>query len=623
VIDMEGKYKLSVNIPTFGMVEMNFLGVSRKVIDLYDLVNEFHRQRSIKHLGLISEVFDSVSHTRFDYIMLQCMIVDIFEKFHTSESLYNLGSLKLNGISEYGHSILKSWFLLSNFGHTKHTIGDEKALAYFFINDKQARKTLIEKIKDNGLKKYAKKVISSFDYMKLHYLLGIARVYEEVSSNNLKRDIIELYKILLLDEEELAGKYNYAKLSDLRIIYEKIRDLSIIAIDSHYSHVPFSISLLNAAINLNKDNNYENEFINSILGALNKDLYLNRNVICIQQTYINSALNTLKSNNDLGKIIFKDVFSEGLVVNMTEDYKILTRITLKDSMRISNDILYYMEYLKGIVNEEALVINVDENKYFQEIYIDFFVKKDLEKSKLPQLLFSIFEFLEEILNDMLVVDNSDTFNFVDEIENLKEEISLTDEKLEKIKALLFEPIFHKIKSSYLDEIIQLYEVVFWDIIDIFIKSNFKIVVNKNNVKYKHFDVRLKNQNILNNNISIKNAKKALSNDPDRVHEINQLEYSLKRAHDGYSLYLIERATVFDTNQPPNKRKATDIDSLILMVSKEKIIIEFNESKNTRKPEKDALKDLRRTFVKVLSKEAKGYRTKEVKKFGAKVVLKIE
>lgn len=57
--------------------------------------------------------------------MLQCGITEITRKMHSGDADLALGSLKINGITYNGEAILKSWFLLSNLGHAKNTLGDE------------------------------------------------------------------------------------------------------------------------------------------------------------------------------------------------------------------------------------------------------------------------------------------------------------------------------------------------------------------------------------------------------------------------------------------------------------------------------------------------------------------
>ncbi|MGN7409440.1 hypothetical protein [Sporosarcina sp. SAFN-010] len=615
---MSKTHIVQANIPTFGLLDISFFGKSYEACELYNVTNEFDRQKNMKHLGLISRVFDSVIHSRYDYLMLQCMLVDIFDKFHSSESIYNVGNLKLKGESESGNGILKAWFMLSNFGHAKNTLADEKALLYHLDENKDSRKKIIDQIKDNSLKRYARKIIVDMEYSKLHYVMGIARVYKEISSTNLKRTLIELYKLLLLEENEIDFKVNFLRLLELRKIFSTIRKLAIISIDSHYSHTPFSLNLVSITLNLRRNNTESIEFLNSILGALNKDLYLNREVLCIQQSYVKSARYNLGMSDCIDKIMLQEIFTEGLVKEVKDNYKVLTRIKLKRNMNNFDNQYKYLKDLKYIFREKEILINIDDNKYLEETYIDFCVPNNITRNELVGNVYIIFKVIEDVLGDMLINNNRDRIKLLEKLEN-NNTISLEDKN--KLKGMVMEPVAEKFYGSYMRDVIGIFEDVFWDIVKMFFKPNFKIVANKNNLNYHHFDVVFEDEKFANVYDTLEKALET-NNDLDRIHELNHLKYGLKRKYDGFKLYLIERATIFDATKPLSQRVTTDIDSLILKVSKNELIVEFNESKHKKKATTEAKKDLRKNFVQTLSSFSKGYQIKGVKGYGAKMYIRI-
>ena len=121
--------RIKEDIPILGSVTVNFLDLSNRIYTLYESTEEIKRQKRSPHLGLISHAFRSSSHCRFDYLILQCVISEIIE--NTFKGTTNAqGSIKVNGKSYLGNDIIKSWILLSNFGHCKNTIGDEKTIQY-------------------------------------------------------------------------------------------------------------------------------------------------------------------------------------------------------------------------------------------------------------------------------------------------------------------------------------------------------------------------------------------------------------------------------------------------------------------------------------------------------------
>ncbi len=61
-------------------------------------------------------------------------------------------------------------------------------------------------------------------------------------------------------------------------------------------------------------------------------------------------------------------------------------------------------------------------------------------------------------------------------------------------------------------------------------------------------------------------------------------------------------------------------TLVLKFNSERVILEFHESKNTKKSFTEAKKDLKNKFIKVLNSNSSGYQIREVKNFGAKIVI---
>ncbi|WP_180896536.1 hypothetical protein [Priestia megaterium] len=147
-------------------------------------------------------------------------------------------------------------------------------------------------------------------------------------------------------------------------------------------------------------------------------------------------------------------------------------------------------------------------------------------------------------------------------------------------------------------------------------------ININTKGYPDFALKLPEAEIsmLRRNFII--AKQKDSSDIDRVHEIEQLENAACRVFDGYILACLSRITVYDLSKAPSRRIVTDIDSLLIKCNENSFTIEFHESKNIKKArEKAAAKDLREKFRPILNDNAKGYRIKNVKNRGAKLVIK--
>lgn len=67
----------------------------------------------------------------------------------------------------------------------------------------------------------------------------------------IRDEMFLIVKSLLIPEFAIYNKVDEQKLMQLKTIHQTIRELSIVAIDSHYSHLPIKIDILNAIVNLN------------------------------------------------------------------------------------------------------------------------------------------------------------------------------------------------------------------------------------------------------------------------------------------------------------------------------------------------------------------------------------
>ena len=296
---MSEVYRKGAALPILGKINVNFYCSSSKVFDLYEKENEFERQKKIKHLGLISKVFEGASHTRYEYLMLQSCLADLLDNLHKGSATVAQGDIKIDGKIYSGNCLLKSWFLLSNFGHAKNTIGDEKSLLLFSLKQKGFRTSLINPIRDEKLFKWSDSVIDNFEYVNFHYILSIRRMYKSLSRQiDLQEELAKLYKLLLIKPSDLDYRVDHNKLEQLRRIFYTVRALAIIAIDGHYSHSPISIDLISTILSVDSlENTYKGIFIlesfKPILSSLHESLYMDKYVLAIQREYEINSINEL------------------------------------------------------------------------------------------------------------------------------------------------------------------------------------------------------------------------------------------------------------------------------------------------------------------------------------------
>ncbi|MHA7584304.1 hypothetical protein ACX12E_28545 [Paenibacillus vandeheii] len=615
-----------VSIPLLGVMNINFFDCAFITLDFYKKINEIERQKNIKHLGLISSIFDNVSHSRWDYLMLQCGITEITRKMHAGDADLALGSLKIDGITYNGEAILKSWFLLSNLGHAKNTLGDEKFLTNYLLNHTKMRRYVLNKIKDKDLKDYAAKIILRNDYSKLHHVLSILRVYMLCNSRNSKNTFIVLLKSLLLNEFSKDYKVDSHKLDRLKATFYMIRQLSIISIDSHYSHLPIKIDLMSAIINLKSFASNKNGLIRSLSNSLYTDLYLESNVICRQAEYSLEMRRIFEQNKFSFDEIFKEsLFTTELIKIESPEFIPFSKVTLENDMfkgdhvRLKNKLSSMLNKLKGFI------FDVDINPISNEAYINFFISKSISSSNLKKLIFAIVSYLDTLLNEIVQYHDSNILDIAFRLDKLSEANSSLTAELEAIKEKITEVTYSNFSQLHYPKLNKVFEMFFLDVLRYFLKGE-SLVLHIEKNSYHHFgflapDFEQKNYGMIQLAMEEENA---INDNQDRVHELEQLNNSVNRKFNGFKLFLISRTKILDMSKSPDKRLQTDIDSAILTISEDSTTLDLHEAKNNKNGrESNATKDIKKKLVPLINTRGFGYRVLVNKGYGAKLRIKIK
>lgn len=628
--------RIVTTIPILGRVGINFFCISEKVLNLYHELDELSRQKNIKQLGLISNVVEGATHSRYEYLMLQVGITDLMDNLHKGSPTAAQGSIKINGKEYSGNAIIKSWFLLSNFGHAINTIADEKTLLHFALTQNGFKSNLLVPIRDEKLFNWSKNVIENFEYTKFHHILSLRKVYASLSRRrDLRDEILEIYKLLLLDESEVDSNVNLIKLAQLKRVFNTIRALSIVAIDGYYSHSPITVDLVPTILSIDtSESAYHGKFlldsIEPLLSNLHEEIYLDKDVLAYERFYELESLKYCrrlpKKGREYGKLINKSL-NEGI-------YDLRKNCSLKHFMRLAitpsmdSDRNFYDEFrnLQTVKRScKGVEAHLDLNHITKQKYADFFINIELFKTtSLPQFIYNISKIMNTYINNVVKNSSLDFEEVMQEVKRnlLKQHVDsgLIDVAINDSRKIVYKNSWNIFKS----DIFPTFKDLLWSILKFFLKDNYQIDINSNHKNYDSFGMRLAEGDIGLLGDNILNAIEAESEDEDRVHELKQLLKATERKFDGYVFACLSRIMIYDKTKAANKKVVTDIDSLVIKVNQDNLIIEFNESKNYRRSrERRATKELKSNFVQCLDTERrKGYRIKEVKGFGAKLVIKI-
>lgn len=619
-------YSLISYLPIIGRTRINFYESASEIYDIFSDHDEFNRLKKVKHLGLMSRIFDSSNHTRYEYLMLQCSVVDLIDSLNKGASQVTLGAISLDGKKLAGNGLLKSWFMLSNFGHCFNTFGDSKSIMLHLLQNKSLKSTFLNVIKDTDLRKWSRSIIESYDYRKFNYVISIYRLYKKYYRSPKKTPPLKYLKLLLLPELDNPHLVkNWPKLNQLRRVFYTARDISILAIDGHYTHTPISVEIVSLISSMNDSEHVYNEnsisqSLRPLLAILNEDIYLDKNVISLQRSYEINAVKLLGESSNFDSSILK-ALNIGLVDHF-QSFVPFFRLKLSPISSLYDDLRRVQVSAKGCPNIE---LTIDQNFYQGHRYLDVLANFDkLQPSEISTIYFQLSDLVSKYLR-YNVYKKGERFNYLRESLNEKIKKSGADESLIQDVDNLWISEMTTLLYDGMDELLTpSYRTILYSILSYVFKSNFSVDLEETNSGYKSFDFVMGNFAVDAFNHNFELAKEKNSSNVDRCHEIKVLQKQIrgiKGKTDHYVYTCIDRLEIVDITASPAKRKYTDLDGVVLFVTKGKARLEILEAKNTRTPEKDAKNDINKKLIPALNKaRIKGYKVVQLKNKGAKLVI---
>ena len=611
----------NVRLPNFGNVDISFRDIAEKIYKIYISVNEFERQKCIQHLGLISYAFEGVNHTRYEYVMLQCALADVHDYFQKGKNTA-LGSIKINGVEYSSNAVLKSWFLISNFGHLANTFGDEKSILLYCNERRGFRSHLLGQIKNEQLKHWAEKVIDDFHYTQFHFVLSVIRIQSALKKRlDDQNEIFNILGALIFPLDKIDYVPNLNKLNRLREVFQTIRSISIISNDLGYSFMPLKLETLSSLISFEffdgdiSRTKYQ-DFFNPLLSSLYDHVYLDVRAQTLQRSYEIASIRELKNRE------YKDIVKSCLNTGLTDRKTNLNHfLRLKIHSRyVSNHLFHELRRTHTVKRQCPNVeSSVDLNKISEVLVYDFFTNDKFDVSELPQFLFNIFEIVKQ-----LILDSFDSHPLGKQLSALADKGASLGIPTPVLKELVdhFRENFHEtLLKDFKELFFPTYESIVWSIIRFCIKSKYTIIQDKgvNEVSTIGVDFHEEPLKLLQKTLL---QEIQVCDKVDRQHELKMLSQLSKREFKGYKLAMISRIKIYDYSKEPSKRLITDIDSVLIKISSSELIVELCEAKNCPKPEKVARKDIKEKLYPTLSFKSKQVTISDVKGFGAKVRVRI-
>jgi hypothetical protein len=390
--------RIDATLPTLGAVAVDFHKESQVVADFMG-EKEWRRLRSVPHLGVAASVFTGVNHSRLEYVLLQSAVAGLVAKLHKNDEQFALSNeVMLTGIStpiSSGEELLKIWALLSNYGHAQFTYGVERALLQQASGDPSVRDWLTTAIRHRDLRKWAIDVVEKYAYVDFRYLLALLRISLLPSHDRRKNRFAHYLRNLLLPLASLfpdnaAARHKLARLRDL---YARIRLLSMVALDAHYSHNPISIDLNSAIIGMaellprvGRDSGFD-QLLRDAAGWLADELYLHPNAVAAQREYElrfdarfpRRFARAVKSQS-LPTLIF-ELMNQGLGPPKPKVLCHLIRLSLPGPRRqllVMHNVLEAQRQLqKELLSPPRTYLSIDTNTFTRTVHLDFLYRTNV------------------------------------------------------------------------------------------------------------------------------------------------------------------------------------------------------------------------------------------------------
>ncbi|MEZ4680535.1 MAG: hypothetical protein R2932_40605 [Caldilineaceae bacterium] len=387
--------QITATLPALGTYTISFYKESATVIDCFG-EKELQRLGRVDHLGITSKIFTGASHSRLEYALLQCAIIELLPKFHKDDERFAISNkVILDHLSQplsSGEELLKSWALLSNFGHMQFTYGPERALLQFVKTSPRFRKKLLDGHWCPDMRRWCENVIDEHVDTDFHFVLTLHRICQMTKRSKTKGMFMHMLRNLLLplDELHIQEQAQRYKLFRLRKIYGQVRQLCIVALDAYYSHQPIRYQIAGALIDLNRllDESETRSGFLSLLretaGWLAEEIYMHPNAAAIVRQYEIDAHKKLEREDqrlangvdkfdDFLRNAMQNGFGEPRVGHLLPFLRM--SFPLQDFLRYSTTNLNNIrgELEKRLLHETAIRISVLRNPYSDKIHLDFLI----------------------------------------------------------------------------------------------------------------------------------------------------------------------------------------------------------------------------------------------------------
>lgn len=615
--------RIKATLPVIGKINIDFHSESEEILNYFG-EKELNRLDNISHLGVASSVFTGIKHTRYEYMLLQCAIINLIAKLHKHHELFGISSrVSLDGLTRpisSGEELLKIWAILGNYGHTQYTYGVERSILQFSRISNNFKKWFLSDLNNIGMKAWANNVINSYQDYNMHYVIALKRINMIPKKDRIKRRLIYYLRNLLLPIPNIYRnnrEFQY-KVGKFRELFGIIRLLSMITIDAYYSHLPLRYQLMSAISNLFIVDESEGvamkNIMTNIAAWLADEIYLHPKAVAAQRYYELKSIENIRAVSKVGirkKHFMNNILSNGFGKPRKSPLIPLLRIKFDQMPQylLGKKDIYntLIEFESKIVNNKTIFISVDRNHHNDAVYIDLLYSRKATLSEVKDTYYSLYIWMirqlkADILKILRRIDNNIK-------ENNRMYLSFFENRLSDQIKIIHEYFYSLIKyiigDMYTIEIKRLYSQHTTDNLLYQIKdldNNVYGNINQNMVEITQF---LKNNQM-----------------KDDLQEVECLKHFIKNKNPNLLIISPESIVIRDSHG----RTKDQWDASVCEFENNKIKISIIEAKNTRHPrqnENEAFKQLLETRKIVKKMHDVKTSRRRIPRLGAVLTLNLE
>jgi len=244
------------NLPGFGYMKIRLFPSARIVFQFLEQYGHVSGLRQIDQLGPIRDILPGAHHTRYEYLMAQLALItalcELKGPLPTGMSLSHdresFGRIRAVGKTPSNGEILQVLALLGNIGHLPTTFSGERALLKHLRDNRASRRSFRSGLSEEDRDAFDR-MLAAFDVYRLNYFIA-AFLLNRYTRRDDGPEIVAFCLGILRSFAVTGGQDEREGVAALWRLYRSIRQLTYIALDSHYAPVPFSLDLASVFLNL-------------------------------------------------------------------------------------------------------------------------------------------------------------------------------------------------------------------------------------------------------------------------------------------------------------------------------------------------------------------------------------